>query len=186
MSSAAEIEPVGPGLWIWRAYDSAVKAELVSSAIAVGGAIYLVDPIPLGLEAVAALTNWGGIAGILITNANHKRAADRFAGRFQVPIYERGRTAEGLVAVAIDGAAPGEVAIYCEAHEGTFILGDALINFEPYGFALLPEKYCSNLKTMCDSLSKLLDYSFERLLFAHGTPILSGARRCLEQLLLHR
>jgi glyoxylase-like metal-dependent hydrolase (beta-lactamase superfamily II) len=128
----------------------------------------------------------GVIAGIVITNKNHTRAADRFAGRFQVPIYERGFTAEGLVAITIDGAPPGEVALYCEADEGTLIVGDALINFEPYGFALLPEKYCSNLKTMCDSLSNLLDYSFERLLFAHGTPILSGARQRLEQLLLAR
>ena len=186
MSSAAEIESVGPGLWIWRAYDPAVKAELFSSAIAIRGALYLIDPIPLEPEAVAALTKLESIAGIIITNENHKRAADRFADRFQVSIYERGFTAQGLVAVAIDGAPAGEVAVYCEADDGTLIVGDALINFEPYGFALLPEKYCSDRKRMGESLSNLLDYSFERLLFAHGTPILSGARRRLEQLLFDR
>jgi hypothetical protein len=36
---------------------------------------------------------------------------------------------------------------------------------------------------MRHSLSKLLDHSFERMFFAHGTPILMGARRRLEQLL---
>lgn len=184
MASAAEIEPVGPGLRIWRAYEPAVNADLFSSAIAVGGAVYLIDPIPLAPDAQAALEKLGVIAGIVITNENHTRAADCFAGQFHVPIYGRGFTAGGLIAVTIDGAAPDEIAVYCEADEGTLIVGDALINFEPYGFALLPAKYCSNRKTMRDSLSNLLDYSFKRLLFAHGTPILSGARGRLEQLLL--
>jgi hypothetical protein len=61
-----------------------------------------------------------------------------------------------------------------------------LINFEPYGFVLLPAKYSSNFKLMRRSLSKLLDYSFERMLFAHGLPILSHARERLELLLKER
>ena len=83
----------------------------------------------------------------------------------------------------IEGAPAGEIAVFDDADGGTMIMGDALINFEPYGFALLPAKYCSNAKLMRRSLPKLLDYSFERMLFAHGTPILSGARRRLERLL---
>ena len=63
------------------------------------------------------------------------------------------------------------------------IMGDALINFEPYGFTFLPAKYCSNAKMMRRSLPKLLDYSFDRMLFAHGTPIVCGARQRLEELL---
>ena len=66
---------------------------------------------------------------------------------------------------------------------GTMIMGDALINFEPYDFTLLPAKYCSNAKLMRRSLPKLLDYSFDRMLFAHGTPIVSGAWQRLEELL---
>ena len=63
------------------------------------------------------------------------------------------------------------------------VVGDALINFEPYGFGLLPAKYCRDFKRMRQALTKLLDYSFERILFAHGTPILAGARERLEKLL---
>jgi glyoxylase-like metal-dependent hydrolase (beta-lactamase superfamily II) len=63
------------------------------------------------------------------------------------------------------------------------VLGDALINFEPRGFGLLPAKYCLNPRMMRRSLAKLLDYTFERMLFAHGTPILSGARDRLKELL---
>jgi len=89
----------------------------------------------------------------------------------------------GLNAVPIDGAPAGEIAVYCDADGGTLVIGDALINFEPYGFALLPPKYCSSAKLMRKSLRTLLDYSFERMLFAHGIPILSGARQRLKQLL---
>ena len=63
------------------------------------------------------------------------------------------------------------------------IVGDALINFEPHGFGLLPAKYCLDANLMRRSLGKLLDHAFERMLFAHGTPILSGARVRVEQLL---
>jgi hypothetical protein len=83
----------------------------------------------------------------------------------------------------IDGAPVGEIAIHLEDRNGTMVIGDALINFEPYGFALLPPKYCTDAKVMRRSLAKLLDYSFERMLFAHGLPILAGARERLAQLL---
>jgi glyoxylase-like metal-dependent hydrolase (beta-lactamase superfamily II) len=62
-------------------------------------------------------------------------------------------------------------------------MGDALINFEPYGFTFLPAKYCSNQKQMRRSLRKLLDYKAERIFFAHGTPILAGASERLKSLL---
>jgi glyoxylase-like metal-dependent hydrolase (beta-lactamase superfamily II) len=65
---------------------------------------------------------------------------------------------------------------------GTVIVGDALINFEPYGFTFLPAKYCSNQKQMLRSLRRLLDYKAKRMLFAHGTPILSGTTERLQAL----
>jgi len=85
--------------------------------------------------------------------------------------------------IAIEGAAPGEIVLHYASNGGTLIVGDALINFEPYGFTFLPGKYCSNEKEMRRSLRKLLDYKAERILFAHGTPILSGASDRLQKLL---
>lgn len=183
MPEAAEIELVVGGVWIWRAYDPAVKAELFSTALATSGHVYLIDPIPLAPGAIAELNGFGRITGVIVTNENHQRAGGHFAEQFQVPIYEGGFHRDGLNGIAIDGAPAGEIAILCESDGGTMVIGDALINFEPYGFALLPAKYCSNQKTMRRSLVKLLDYSFDRMLFAHGTPILSDARQRLEQLL---
>jgi hypothetical protein len=161
----------------------------------------LVDPVELGTEALKNLEERQKIAGIVVTNENHERAARRFAERFSVPIYRHAgmgkpdalpRTIDlrdkdeiepGLRAVALEGAPAGEIALHYKAGGGTMVVGDALINFEPYGFGLLPAKYCRDYKLMRRSLHKLLDYAFERMLFAHGTPILSEARARLEKLL---
>jgi glyoxylase-like metal-dependent hydrolase (beta-lactamase superfamily II) len=202
MPTASEIEPVASGIFLWRVYDAAVKADLFSTAIA-SAEVYLIDPIPLTAEATAELHARCPIGGIVVTNENHARAAASYAEIFQVPIHahaaladgaalpkiepiqDRGIFASGLTAIEIDGGPMGEIAIYSDRDGGSMIVGDALINFEPSGFALLPAKYCSNARIMRRSLPKLLDYHFERMLFAHGTPILTDARHRLEELLRH-
>lgn len=201
MVAAEEIALVAPGILAWQVYDPAVKADLFSTALETEMGGYLIDPVELATEALKTLQTGQKVKGIVVTNENHERAASQFAERFSVPIYTHGalqeavalrRTVElkdrveiqpGLTAVAIPGAPAGEIALHYEANGGTLIVGDVLINFEPYGFGLLPAKYCRDFKLMRRSLPRLLDYPFERMLFAHGTPILSGARARLELLL---
>ena len=62
-------------------------------------------------------------------------------------------------------------------------MGDALINFEPAGFALLPPNTALTIVTMRRSLRKLLDCQAERIFFAHGSPITTRAGERLRQLL---
>lgn len=201
MPAAQEFDLVAPGVLVWQVYDPAVKADLFSTALETPAGTYLVDPVELRSEAMKNLEGRQKITGVVVTNENHERAADRFAQRFSVPIYlhaglgrpdglprtigfqDHEEIEPGLKAIAIEGAPAGEIALYYEAAGGTLVVGDALINFEPYGFGLLPAKYCRDFKLMRQSLPKLLDYAFERMLFAHGTPILSGARARLEKLL---
>ena len=201
MAKACEVQQIRPGLLFWEAYDPAVKAELFSTGIIVRGGTYLVDPIPVDLDALSDAVQPGGISGIIVTNENHSRAAAQFGDRFDVPVYAHrdalpvieGRRArelpvgsgelEGLQIVAIDGAPAGEIALYSENDGGTVVIGDALINFGSHGFALLPPKYCTDPKQMPKSLRQLLDFRFERMLFAHGTPIVSQARAQLAELL---
>ena len=196
MPHALELEPVVPGIFLWRYYDAAIKTELFSTGLETESGTFLIDPIGLASEAMTDLTR---VAGIIVTNDNHPRAAAQFAQRFHVPIWAAATVAAGLtgatpirpdsavapglIAISVEGAAAGDIAIYRETEKGTMVMGDALINFEPYGFTFLPSKYCSNFKLMRASLRKLLDYSFERMLFSHGEPIVSNARERLEALL---
>ena len=201
MALAQEIDQVTPGIFLWQVYDPAVKADLFSTALETPSGTYLVDPVELEAEARHTLEERPKIAGVIVTNENHDRAARLFADRFSVPIYLHAGLAKALAhprtielqdresiepqltAIAIPGAPAGEIALYHDADGGTLILGDALINFEPHGFGLLPAKYCRDFKAMRRALPRLLDFAFERMLFAHGTPILFKARTRLEQLL---
>lgn len=201
MSRAQEIDEVSPGILVWQTYDSKVKAELFSTALETEAGLYVVDPILLASQEPAGLGSNRNAAGVFVTNVNHVRAAAEFSKALSVPIYasqELRETADfpeatwvrdgealspGLTVIAIDGGPLGESALHHANNGGTIVVGDALINFDPLGFALLPSKYCRDQKMMCRSLGNLLDFIFERMLFAHGTPILSGARARTEKLL---
>src|SRR5438874_4091785 len=165
MAHAAELEPVALGILLWRAYDASIKTELFATALTMPSGTYLIDPIPLLRVAAESLSN---VAGVIITNENHVRSANDFADQFRVPTYSAASQSfpAGLTAVPIEGAALGEIAIYSTLAGGVMVIGDALINFDPYGFTFLPAKYCTNHKLMRRSLAKLLDYTFERMLFA--------------------
>jgi hypothetical protein len=201
MTLAHDFDQVAPGLLLWHQYSPPVKADLFSTAVETASGTYLVDPIPLAKEALAALAKLAPVAGVIVTNCNHVRGSLRYAKKFQVPIFARaaalpagversaGEIRDGakiggdLEVVAIEGAAAGEIALYHAANNGTVIVGDALIHFEPYGFTTLPRKYCANEKEMRRWLRKLLARKVERMFFAHGMPILSGAGARLRGLL---
>jgi glyoxylase-like metal-dependent hydrolase (beta-lactamase superfamily II) len=199
-----DFDAITSDLAIWHAYDLKVKAELYSTCLATGAGTYLVDPIPLQPEAFDEMMGSSSVAGIVLTNSNHRRAAAQFAQRSSVPIFARPGTfpndqtsrmksvsdgdeiCDGLRVIAIDGGPLGEIALHYAVNGGTLIVGDALINFEPYAFTFLPAKYCSNQKQMRRSLRKLLDHKAKRILFAHGAPILSAASERLLALLNSR
>ena len=200
MIAAADLVSLGDGLWLWQAYDPAVKSDLFSSAAKSGGHLLLIDPIPLAPGPRAELMAQGEVAGVLVTNSNHPRAAADFARQLGATIFAAepvvgelgdaktqpiagGEIMAGVVAIPLAGAAVGEMAFHFADNGGILVIGDALINFEPYGFTFLPPKYCTNQKRMRKSLRQLLDWPFQRLLFAHGAPILSSARARLETLL---
>ncbi len=198
---ASDFDQIAPYLALWHGYEPAVKAELYSTCLLTSDGACLIDPIPLESEPLDELVGSARVAGIIVTSSNHDRASSRFAEQFSVPIFAPPETfpdktprkftsvADGdeicdeLRVIGIEGAGPGEIALYHPADNGTLIVGDALINLEPYGFTFLPRKYCSNEKEMRRSLRKLLDYKAERMLFAHGMPILSRANDRLQRLL---
>jgi hypothetical protein len=200
MKPADDFQQVTEAVALWHQYDPASKTELFSTAIETPDGVLLVDPIPLAAPAESALLAGRTAAGIVVTNDNHWRASEELAGKFGVPLFAHSSTPNeaglsfhslsggdrilnALEIVAIEGAAPGEIALYSSAEDGTLIVGDALIHFDPYGFTFLPPKYCTDHKKMRKSLRDLLIYKVKRLLFAHGMPIISHSEDRLRQLL---
>jgi glyoxylase-like metal-dependent hydrolase (beta-lactamase superfamily II) len=201
MPPAPALNQLRPGIFVWRTYHPAVKAELFSNVIVTPASLYLFDPIAMADEAVTELRAAAAIGGIIVTNRYHLRAASDYANKFSLPVFahpdtvtrkefpslieiaDRQRIGNELEVLTIAGAAPGEIAVYHSPNDSTLIVGDALINIEPYGFTFLPRKYCIDEENMRRSLRKLVARQAERLLFAHGTPIFSGASARLRQLL---
>jgi glyoxylase-like metal-dependent hydrolase (beta-lactamase superfamily II) len=203
MVEAEDLQALTSSLAIWQAYDPAAHVDLFSSAVTLGERLYLIDPVALAPAARLELEARGKLCGVFLTNANHLRAAEDFAedgamilcsaatasahiAREPIAIFPHDRIGDSIEAIAIEGAAEGELALFIREDGGTMIVGDALIHFEPNGFSFLPAKYCADQKLMRQSLHQLLDFSFDRLLFAHGEPMLSGARAQLERLLSTR
>lgn len=201
MPSPPDILQLTPTLWLWQTFDQAVKSDLFASAVKTPDGLLLIDPIPLPRPSLEEMTAGTTVRAILVTNANHARASAYFSRQFGSPILAAaevpdefesakreaipadGKIGAGVTAIPIEGAAVGEVAFHFADDGGTLVLGDALINFEPYGFGFLPPKYCADQPRMRRSLRQLLDWPCQRLLFGHGTPILSNGRARLETLL---
>jgi hypothetical protein len=193
-----EFVRISPSYALWHTYDPKIKVDLFSTALAAGNGLIIIDPIALPPVHQADLASLGRVAGIVITNANHPRDAATFAHFYSAPIFaplelrgelphshdlHDGLAVGPLRVIRIEGAADAEFALYHPDEGGTLIMGDALINFDPHGFTLLPRKYCTDQKQMVRSLRKLLNLDFSRIFFAHGNPIMLRAREQLESLL---
>ena len=193
-----EFARISPRYALWRAYDPKIKTELFSTALEAGNGLTIIDPIALPSAHQKELESLGRVSRIVITNANHARDAATFAHFYSAPIFAPAELSPELPhshslqddlaigplrVIRIEGAAAGEFALYHPDDGGTLIVGDALINFDPYGFTLLPRKYCTSQKQMIRSLRKLLDLDFSRIFFAHGNPIMIRARERLASML---
>lgn len=185
-------------LFIWHRYDVSVKAELFSTALVTADGVVAIDPIEMSRETRAEFESLGCVISVLVSNANHARAAAAFADRSGTAIFAPMELREtlpaakfwnglrqisGLDILPIEGAAPGEVAFHDARDGGTLIFGDALINFGSDGFSLLPRKYCGNQPRMLKSLRQLLTLDCERILFAHGEPLVTRAQERFAALL---
>ena len=198
MTRADEFHQVTPNLFVWQAYEPAVKCDLTSAALRIDDRLILIDPIPLASEALDELLGAGSPALIVSTNANHARGADSFRKRFGIKMVAHRDAASGLDVAAdafidegaqlldgvdvclVPGGSLGEIAL---KFGDIVCLGDAVIHLPDHGFALLPDKYCADTKLLRQSLRNLLRWEFTVLTFAHGLPLTTQARGRLASLL---
>ena len=189
MKPVPEYATVRPGLFHWQGYEPAVKCDCSSTAIVTSSGLIFIDPIPLDEEALKEMVaeSFSAPAAVVLTSGNHQRESLDLAKRLGIPLFapedagediiadqrfRSGDSVAGMELIALPGFGPGETAFL---HEGTLIFGDALINLEPEGLRLLPEKYREDKKRSLRSLVALEELKPEVLLFAHGHPIIQSA-----------
>lgn len=189
MKAVPEYSTVRSRLFHWQGYESEVKCDCASTAIVTPAGLIFIDPIPLADAALKDLVaeSFSAPAAVVLTSGNHQRESLALAKRFGIPIFapenagnditadQRFRSGDmvaGMESIALPGFGPGETAFL---HEGVLIFGDALINLEPEGLRLLPEKYREDKKQSLRSLAALKDLKPLLLLFAHGNPVTQNA-----------
>jgi hypothetical protein len=196
MNAAFDYQTIRPGLFFWQAYDPGVKTDLCCCAFETREGLVFCDPVPLAETALAELTLGRAPAGIVLTNGNHERDAAALARRFGIEVWAHSGAAGqvaasrwfeegevlfgGVEAISLEGFGSGETAFW---RDGVMLIGDALIHVPPYGFSVLPDKYCSDARRGRESLRKLLRYPIEIMTFAHGLPIVTQARERLAGLI---
>ena len=189
MKLVSEYSTLRPELFYWQGYEPKVKCDCSSSALVTTAGLILIDPVPLAEMVLKELVSesMSAPSAIVITSGNHQRESEVLAKRLGIPIFApadagndiiadqcfvAGDPVVGMESIPLPGFGPGETAFF---HDGILIFGDALINLEPEGLRLLPEKYLANKKEAMRSLSTLQEFAPEILLFAHGNPIVQNA-----------
>ena len=79
------------------------------------------------------------------------------------------------------GKSPGEVALYDSARR-LLVVGDAVIGNPPGALSLLPSRVIDDLARLRQSVRRLLDLDFDRLIVGDGVSILEGAKQRLAEL----
>ncbi len=185
MTGAERVEAWGTDCLRWSVYSPAHKVELMSHAVKGADGRYLVfDPIPLNGSAWKRWPLDVLVSAIVLTNANHERAAGVWRPSLGCPVFGPAGVAwemEGIQtapaelpggwrAVPLPGGALGETAWRLDS-SGLVVFGDAVVNLAGRGLELLPSKYCTDPAELRNSLEALTREGFERALFAHGDPI---------------
>lgn len=189
MKPVSEYSIVRSGVFTWQGYEPAVKCDCSSSALVTPAGLIFIDPISLEEEALKELAaeSFSAPAAVVLTNGNHQRDSLRFARRLGIPIFapegigedvvadqrfQSGDSVAGMESIALPGFGPDETAFLFDQ---ILIFGDALVNLEPEGLRLLPEKYRMDEKQSIRSLDALRNIAPRLLLFAHGNPIVEDA-----------
>ena len=193
MKPVSEYTNVRPGLFHWQGYEADVKCDCSSTASVTGAGLIFIDPIPLAETALRDLVSesFSAPSAVVLTSGNHQRESLLLAKRFGIPLFAPVNAGDGIIAdqrfrpgdpvagmesIALPGFGPGETAFF---HEGVLIFGDALINLEPEGLRLLPEKYREDKRESLRSLAALKASRPTILLFAHGCPVVQSAEERL-------
>lgn len=164
----------------------------------------LLDPIDIDDAGRAFIRGKGGARWILLTNADHWRAADAAREAFRAEVYapapERDRLARdgrradgwygGPVGLPRDlreevdvlpvrgGKTPGEMILHLKPLRA-LLFGDIVRSHASGRLTLLPDEKLADRGAVLDSLRRVIPLPFEAILVGDGDPVFHDARESL-------
>lgn len=197
------MQEILPGLYRWTTFHDGIRARVSSHYVEPAGA--LIDPrVPEdGLDGFAGV---GRPAQIVLTSGLHARDSEQFADAFGCVIraspealerldgeldaqpYAAGdEVAPGVTAIHIGSLAPDEYALHIDVAGGAICFADAVIRYaDTIGFvpdSLMGDDAAAVKDGLRSALRGLLTREFDHLLFAHGDPLIGGAKHALRDFL---
>ncbi len=188
-----------PGVFHWTTFHQPIRARVSSYYVQAAGIV--IDPkVPEdGLEALPSEPQQ-----VVLTSGHHDRDSQRFADTFGVPIrasreadeYLGGELeietfadgdelAPGVTAIHMGKIADDESALHIDANGGAIAIADALNHWGgELAFmrdSLLGDDPEGVKRGLLQSFGGLLTRDFDHLLFAHGEPLVGGAKSALRR-----
>jgi glyoxylase-like metal-dependent hydrolase (beta-lactamase superfamily II) len=204
-----EVHELAPGLWYWLAPHPAWEPgenwpeEVLCVYYEGPDGVVLIDPqVPRADEEERFwraldrdVERAGGSVHVLLTAPWHDRSTTRFVERYGASVWAhpdavwKGRPLTttvdlpaGVDALLPDGNAWGQALFYIPEHR-TLVTGDVFSGTGGQFHVFLDEP---DPDPFLAWLPRLLDLPIERVLIAHGAPILSGGREAIREALESR
>lgn len=193
------MQEVIDGVFHWRVKHPRIGIEVDSHYVAGSGTAF--DPL-LPAEGIEWFDD-RGVERIVLSNRHHLRQAPELAERFGCPIlcheaglheFEGGpevqgfafgeRLADDVLALEMGAICPEDTVLAIESGGGALLFADSLIHYGEIGFVpddLIGDDPESVKRLTRERCAPLLDREFEALLFAHGEPLVDGAREALSR-----
>jgi hypothetical protein len=194
-----------PGVYHWTTFHEGIGQDVHSYYVSAADPAYLIDPRVPG-EKIGWFAKRNPPRNIYLTNRLHYRHSKRFASYYGAKVwchraglhaFGRGKKVRGfrhgdelpggVLALEVGVLCPEETAFYIPLGKGILSIGDAIIRedgelcFVPdYLMGDYPEGVKRGLKKVFTSHLKR---KFDAILFAHGEPIVKGAKEELRSFL---
>lgn len=195
------MQEIAPGLWHWTARHERIGAEVSSYYLERERVAF--DALLPG-EGLAWFEQHGPPEHVVLSNRHHDRHAWRLQDAFGSTVHcirnglheldGRGRVEPfdfgdelpgGIVVHEIDAICPDETALHLPAHQA-IVCADGVVGtrdtgelrFVPDFLMDDPEQTKRDLR---DAYARLLELDFDRLLLAHGDPVVSGGKQALRE-----
>jgi glyoxylase-like metal-dependent hydrolase (beta-lactamase superfamily II) len=198
------VNEILPGIHHWMAMHPKIGFPVSSYYVAESGTV--LDPMVPPEEGL----DWFGaereVHWIALTNRHHDREAADYCARFELgpvlvpepglhefedkdlevrPYVPGEEIVAGIVVHEVGAICPDDMALEIRS-AGALAMADALVHF-PDGIRFVRDSYMDNpaetKRALAASLEQLLDVDFDTLLFAHGEPIVGGAKQALRDFL---